>query len=164
MKKAKNPILVILSILFLSLFIILPPLFRTYMKENDMVTKPPVKDKIQILKCYKYFKEEFYRVSSSVRYKNDLIDSNTIIYEKVEQVPDDVLDNQSITVNEEYALFKSLNNVDISTEGTATIIKIDQSLIDNNLDNSHLPNYYQPLEEQRLFYESMGYTCNELDS
>lgn len=165
MKKEKSPILVIVCILFLSSFIILPPVFRAYIPNDDIVVEsPPVQDKIQVLKCNKYFKEELFKVSSSVKYRNDLIEENTITYEKIEKVPDDVSPNTSITVEEEYNMFKSLNNIDISTEEKVTIVKIDQDLIDNNSEHSNLLNYYQSLENQKLYYEDMEYTCNVLES
>ena len=103
-------------------------------------------------------------MSSSVKYRNDLIEENTITYEKIEKVPDDVSPNTSITVEEEYNMFKSLNNIDISTEEKVTIVKIDQDLIDNNSEHSNLLNYYQSLENQKLYYEEMEYTCNVLES
>ena len=103
-------------------------------------------------------------MSSSVKYRNDLIEENTITYEKIEKVPDDVSLNTSITVEEEYNMFKSLNNIDISTEEKVTIVKIDQDLIDNNSEHSNLLNYYQSLENQKLYYEEMEYTCNVLES
>lgn len=165
MKKEKSPILVITCILFLSAFIILPPIFRAYIPNDDIVIEPPAaQDKIQVLKCNKYFKEELFKVSSSVKYRNDLIEENTITYERVEKLPGDVSSNTSITVEEEYNMFKSLNNIDISTEEKITIVKIDQDLIDNNPDHSNLLNYYQSLENQKLYYEEMGYTCNTLES
>lgn len=165
MKKEKSPILVIACILFLSTFIILPPVFRSYIPDSDVVIdSPPVQDKIQVLKCNKYFKEELFKVSSSVKYRNDLIEVNTITYEKLEKFPDGVSSNTSITVEEEYNMFKSLNNIDISTEGKITIVKVDQDLIDNNPDDSNLLNYYQSLENQKVYYEDMGYICNILKS
>ena len=165
MKKEKSPILVIVCILFLSSFIILPPVFRAYIPNDDnLIESPPVQDKKQVLKSKKYFKEELFKVSSSVKYRNDLIEENTITYEKIEKVPDDVSPNTSITVEEEYNMFKSLNNIDISTEERVTIVKIDQDLIDNNSEHSNLLNYYQSLENQKLYYEEMEYTCNVLES
>ena len=165
MKKEKSPILVIVCILFLSSFFIFAPVFRAYIPNDDIVVEsPPVQDKIQVLKCNKYFKEELFKVSSSVKYRNDLIEENTITYEKIEKVPDDVSPNTSITVEEEYNMFKSLNNIDISTEEKVTIVKIDQDLIDNNSEHSNLLNYYQSLENQKLYYEEMEYTCNVLES
>lgn len=165
MKKEKSPILVIACILFLSAFIILPPVFRAYIPNDDItVEPPPARDKIHLLKCNKYFKEELFKVSSNVKYRNHVIEENTITYEKVEKVSDDISPNTSITVEEEYNMFKSLNNIDISTEEKITIVKIDQDLIDNNPEHSNLLNYYQSLENQKLYYEEMGYTCNVLES
>lgn len=164
MKKEKSPILVIGCILLLSTFIILPPLFRFLLPNTSVVTENPIQEKLQVLKCSKYFKQELYKVSSSVKYKNGLIDTNTITYEKLTQVPDDTLDNISITVGEEYNMFSSLNGVDIIENGTTTIVKINQSLIDNNLSNPNLLNYFQSLENQQIYYENMGYTCTVLES
>ena len=51
MKKEKSPILVIVCILFLSSFIILPPVFRAYIPNDDIVVEsPPVQDAINILR------------------------------------------------------------------------------------------------------------------
>lgn len=163
MKKEKSPFLVICCILFLSLFIALPPIFRMMIPSKDIVVEKTPQDKIEFLKCNKYFKSELYKVSSSVKYKNELIDSNTITYEKVEKIPEGVEEDSSITVKEEFQMFQSLNNIDITENDDTMIIRVDQNLMDQNLEVEELLNYYQSLENQQAFYENRGYTCNRLN-
>lgn len=162
MKKEKSPILVICCILFLSFFIALPPLFRMMIPEKDIVVEKETKDKIVFLKCSRYYKTDLYKVSSSVKYKNELIDSNTITIEKIKKTPEGVEDIPGTTIQEEYQMFQSLNNIDITETEDTTIIRVDQNLMDSNLENEELLNYYQSLENQQAFYEGRGYTCNLL--
>lgn len=162
MKKEKSPILVFSCILFLLLLIILPPIFRTYIPKKKIEDSNQIK--LEVLKCYKYFKQELYKVSTSTKYKNNEIDTNTITYEKLEQIPVDVADNTSITVNQEYTMLSSLQNVNITTNDNITIVKIDKNLINSNPANPNLLSYFQTLDNQQFYYESMGYTCNVIEN
>lgn len=167
MKKEKSPILVISCILLLLTFIVLPPLFRYLIpRPSDITTKKNVvKKQLQVLKCSKYFPEELYLESISVKYKDGIIDTNTISYKKIDQVPEGVLPNTSIKVSDEYNMFNSLKNIKVNNNNTDLItVTIDQELINDNKENTDLINYYQDLTEEQSFYENMGYTCNVLES
>lgn len=164
MKKEKSPVLVFCCIIFLLSFIILPPFFRSTNPKEQAVNINGNQVKLKVLKCNKYFKQELYKVSTSTKYINNVIDTNTITYEKVEQIPAEVLDNTSITVSQEYGMLSSLQNINISNNGNLTIVKIDKNIINSNSGNLELLKYYQDITKQRGFYESMGYTCNVLES
>ncbi len=166
MKKEKSPILVISCILLLLTFIVLPPLFRYLIpRPSDITTKNNVvKKQLQVLKCSKYFPEELYLESISVKYKDGIIDTNTISYKKIDQVPEGVLPNTSIKVSDEYNMFNSLKNIKVNNNNDLVTVTIDQELINDNKENTDLINYYQALEEEQSFYENMGYTCNVLES
>lgn len=159
MKKEKSPILVIICILVLLIFIVLPPLFRKYIPKPEIDNSQVNKVSLKVLKCEKYFKEELYHVTSDSKYKNNQIDNNKIVYEKLQQVPEGVNNNTSITVLEEFNMFNTLNNVSIDINDTIATVNINQNLINSNPDNERLLNYFQPIEEQKSYYESMGYNC-----
>lgn len=165
MKKEKSPVLVISCILLLSAFIILPPLFRYLVpKEINTKTKNAQTKKLQVLKCSKYFPEELYLESINVKYRDGVIDTNTITYKKVEQIPDGVAANSSIKVSDEYNMFTSLKNIEINNNNDLITVIINQKLLDNNLENTNLKNYFQDLTLEQTFYENMGYTCSILES
>ena len=98
MKKGKSPVLVICCIIFLLCFIVIPPFFRAYIPKEKVIVNPAGNEKLEVLQCSKYFAEELYKVSSNTKYRNSTIDTNTITYEKLDQVPDDTASNSSITV------------------------------------------------------------------
>ncbi len=164
MKKERSVVLVICCIIFLLSFIVLPPFFRSYIPKEKTIVGTSEQPKLKILQCSKYFKEELYKVSSNTKYINDAISVNTITYEKLDQVPEDSVPNSSITVSEELNLFKALNNVDIEVNDTTTVVTVNQDLVDNNPDHIDLLNYYQSLDDQKNYYETIGYKCNILES
>ena len=57
MKKEKSPILVILTIFFLSLFIILPPTFRKLVPKEE---KKKTISKLTVVICNKMYTSELY--------------------------------------------------------------------------------------------------------
>ena len=183
MKREKSPILVVTCMLFLLVFIIVPPVFRKYIpKQVDTTNTEKVKNTIQILKCNKTFNDELYKVNSSTKYIDDKIVSNTIRYQKIDNTQITNSDNNQnnnanadvvtidegtsgVTVNDEYNYFSSLSDINITSNSTLTTVVINKKSLESNSSETTLKNYYQDsISSQKKFYENMGYTCNILES
>lgn len=169
MKKERSPILVFSCMLILLLFIILPPVLRKYIpnEENNNTNTSVIRDKLTILNCNRTFADELYNVISKTKYVNNYIDNNTITYQKLTETPtveNSNIPTNPITVANEAALFSSLTGVNIQVNEPYTIVTINKDLIDSNQGNQQIVNYFQDIDNQRNYYESMGYTCNILES
>lgn len=69
------------------------------------------------------------------------------------------------TVKDELNYFKSLNNINVKEEESQITILINKKSITDNADDMRLINYFQDkLSNQQAYYESIGYTCNVLES
>lgn len=89
MKKERNPLVVILSIFFLSLFVILPPTFRNLIpREESNIPSNGTNRSLVIVSCNKIYEDELYKVVSKSKYVNGKLNSNTITYTKLEQTAD----------------------------------------------------------------------------
>lgn len=183
MKREKSPILVVICMLFLLIFIIVPPVFRKYIpKQIDTNSTEKVKNTIKILKCNKTFSNEFYQVNSSTKYVDDKIVSNTIRYQKIDSTQNNNSENNQnsnsnednvtlddaasvVTVNDEYNYFSSLSDINITSNDSLTTVVINKKSLESNDSETTLKNYYQDsISSQKKFYENMGYTCNILES
>lgn len=171
MKKEKSPVLVILTIFFLALFIILPPVFRKLVPKEEK--KTPV-SKLTLVICNKTYSNEFYRVNSKTRFNSDGTITNTITYSKINdaqitQDTEQVQENATNEVEEELTYFKSIPNLDIvdSNDGTntSTIVTINQSEVEDHPTEGKLISYLNDTpESQKKFYQDLGYVCNIVES
>ena len=176
MKKEKSPILVILTIFFLSLFIILPPTFRKLVPKEE---KKKTISKLTVVICNKMYTSELYRVNSKTKYDSDGTIVNTITYtvidasqiqqnteqsiENYEQVQENNDTTDSIAAELNY--FKSIPNLDIVDSVGSTVVTINQREIDSHPTESKLISYLSDNpKSQKSFYEELGYTCNIIES
>lgn len=166
MKKEKSPVLVISCILFLLMFIILPPVFRKYIpKEAD--DRNLNLDKLEILTCTKTSVSEMYKIISKCKYRNGIFESNTIEIEKLLEISAETngIDAPStITIASENANLASINGINSTVNNNLITYVIDNNLIQNNSNNEILKKYIQNLTEQKNMYESLSYTCNIMES
>ena len=174
MKKEKSPVLVILTIFFLSLFVILPPIFRKALPKQEQLEKQ-TDNKLVILVCSNVFAEESYRVVSKTKYLNNNTISNVITYSKLvneQNVPTDTNvetsntqeSEKQNTVLNELKYFKSIPNLDIVDSNTNIIITINAKSIDNNPNEEQLKKYFNSITIQQKFYKDLGYKCNIIES
>lgn len=172
MKKRKNPVLVISVIIILSLFIILPPTLRSfYPKPIDQPTDPKKKKIVEILTCQKTSTQEQYKVNSKIKYVNQIAEENVITYtkiaadteqQKVEEQADLAISPK--TIAEELALFQTIATLTVVNNDPETIVTITADDIAENDANSDFMNYLLPIEDQKVFYISQGYTCKSTKS
>ncbi len=218
MKKERNPILVVLCMILLLAVIAIPPTLRKLIPREEIPSQKEEKNSIAVLKCSKTFKEEQYEEMATTKYINGKISTNRILYQKIEELPEDKKENATNenqgdtteipsdtpntipevtnppteesnngveqtpttpdvetpensessvfkTVNEALAYFKSLNNINIKETDSKINILINKKSITDNADDMKLVNYFQDkLSDQQSYYESIGYTCNILES
>lgn len=168
MKKEKSPIIVILSIVFLSLFIILPPTFRALVpKELTKQNNTNGNGELVVLICNKIYSSELYRVSSRTKYINGVPSSNTINYTKIEATAETTQQNSDnkLSVNDDITYFKSIPNMNVNETDNFISVMIDKEVINNNSSEERLKKYLNDdISKQQDFYKSLGYTCNKIKS
>lgn len=159
-QKEKSPVLVISTIIFLALFIILPPLFRTLFPKDTSSNEGTTKV-FSLLTCTKT-SVDGYTITSKVKYTDDNPDRNTIIYTKIPQSEqqETLPTTTTRTATEEITFFKAITDIQvIEGENNMTII-IKEDNINNNSNNIELANYLLPQKKQQEYYEEQEYTCS----
>ena len=170
MKKEKSPILVISCILFLFLFIILPPVFRKYIPKEEAKKDNQIESKqeLSILQCSRIFPTDLYQVTAKVKYINGSISTNTITYRKIETVPDDYqepVEETPLVLMDEYNYLTNLPNIEKKAEEPNPILVINSNTIKNNDSDENLKLYFQDdITKQEEFYKEKGYTCNTMEA
>lgn len=171
MKKEKSPVLVIFCIIFLSLFIILPPTFRTLIPknlvddiDNNMSSSNP---KLIIINCNKIYPNELYQVNSKTKFVNNKA-TNIITYQKLETLPDNYVSStipDTSTAESEITYFKGIQNIKIEESENMIRFTIDDSLLNSNQTDTTLSNHLATdPDTQKVNYENLGYTCNRMES
>ncbi len=169
MKKERNPIVVLLTMFFLSLFIILPPTFRSLIPKDETPATPDI-PKLAIVKCNKVFSQELYQVVSKTKYVDGFPVNNIITYEKLTSLPDGTQEaadtaSQTPTVAEELTYYKGIPNLEITEEGAITTVIINKKIINANPTEQYLKERLNSAAaRQKVFYSDLGYRCNIMES
>ena len=169
MKKERSPITVLFTIFFLSLFIILPPTFRSLIPKDETPATPEI-PKLAIVKCSKVYSQELYQVISKTKYIDGQPVNNIITYEKLEQLPDGYTDSTPVgdssqSVLEELTYYKGIPNLNLTEEGPNTTIIIDKKIINANPTEQFLKERLNAsAARQKVFYSDLGYRCNVMES
>lgn len=160
-KKPKSPILVFATMIFLLMFIVLPPLFRNLFPVEEIAEE--VK-KDYMLTCIKVSTSENLRVVSKISYIDNVPMSNEIVYMPYAASSDEAaindVDENILTAAEELALFRKSEGVLIADEDLNVVVSINEEVINNNSENLELANFLLPaVLEQQEYYEGQGYSC-----
>ncbi len=169
MKKSKPPVLVILCMFLLLLLIVVPPIFRKYIpKENQQINNKV--NTIQILSCNKTFSDNIHKGSSTSKYINDEIITNTINFTIINNPTTNNTpyqnNNQSssdTTYEQEYQKLTTLKDINIKVNDNVTNMVIDKKIYNKNKNNENIDNYYNPIEIQKENYELLGYKCQIIE-
>ena len=173
MKKEKSPILVIFCMLLLLLLIVIPPIFRKYIPKEEV--KISNTKHISLLKCNKAFSDNIHTVTSTSKYINNKLITNTIKFttnineginaavENNESVPNPNANTQEHSYDEEYQNLISMKSANVVTNDNVTTIVIDEKIANENRGSDGIMYYFQPLENQKGFYGYMGYTCSVIE-
>lgn len=164
-KKEKSPILVFMTIAFLAMFIVLPPVFRA-VSPKQVVTESK---KIILLSCEKISAVENYKITSKITYEKSKPVKNVINYLTYVASPGEGEfvgsgDVYVKTAAEEIALFRSFSDIKINENDTSISVTLKTENIENNSSNLELANYLQSnIDQQEMFYMSQGYSCEVLN-
>lgn len=171
MKKEKPFILVILCMFFLLLLIVIPPVFRKYIPKEEV--KISNTKQIKLLTCNKVFSDNIHTASSTSKYINNKLITNTIKFTTNinEGINSSVQNNETVpnpniqehSYDEEYQNLINLKNVNVTTVNNITTVVIDEKIADANKGSDGIMYYFQSFENQKGFYGYMGYTCSVIE-
>ena len=168
MKKEKSNFVVYLVMLLLLSFIVVPPLFRKLMPKQIVPSTETTIDDIAILNCNKTDSDGVLTASMSIRYRNGVLENNIVKFTKndagtIQENQTIEQENSTITVLNEYNNFMSFEFLNPVTAENITTVTLTTDLASQDATN-FLSNYLQNIDEQKLYCESIGYTCNILRS
>ena len=161
-KKPISPNIVFATILFLLMFIALPPYFRFMFPKEEVVVDTSKK---YTLVCSKVSVNEKMRIVSKIDYEDHAPVINKITYMPYAADDTDVINKESankvLSAAEELALFRKVEGILIKDVKLTTVVTIEKANIDANQDNLDLLNFFLPtFEEQMTYYQGQGYSCN----
>ena len=163
-KKEKGNALIYIAIFLLSLFIILPPLFRTMFKVDKEPKTEQKKSKSNTPELVCKYNKYNYSIKATTTYekgeatKVELIYTNNA-YEGNDNVDDKVLAKQK-AIDAEIEKFKGLIGAEYSSEGFTTKITIPREALDSNEDKD-LPSRFADVDSVKKYYEDLEYNCKE---
>lgn len=160
MNDDKKSIVVILGMVFLSMLIILPPLFRLLFPKITVENKKENLDKLEILTCDRTISNSDYSTHVEVIYQNNEIEQNQITYTKIDEATKATANTGTITPEEESSYLSKLNNIDVKSDENTYVITLNKKSLEDNPNDQNLINYIQPLSEQEKFYSELGYSCS----
>ena len=163
-KKPKSPILVFATMIFLLMFIVLPPLFRSLFPEEEIVEEVKVTEKDYLLTCSKVSVAENIRIESNISYVEGLPISNHISYMPYAASSDEDIQNDTsenvLMAAEELAIFRGIEGVLMTDSNGGIEVSIEKDVIDSHSDNFEFANFLLPTgDEQQEYYEGQGYSC-----
>lgn len=170
MKKEKSPVLVIFCIFLLSLFVILPPTFRSLFpkEEKNNTQNNQQTKKIVIVNCNKIYPNELYQVNSRTKYVTNSDPVNTMSFTKLDVLPENytpVAETTPMSVLDELTYLKSIPNIQYVENQNITTFTLDNTIISSMPEDNKLSSYLADTDTtQKQTYESLGYTCNILES
>lgn len=165
-KKPKSPIIVLMTMIFLSMFIILPPVFRMAIPKEEIVEEKP--KIITGLFCERVSVSESKKVTTKITYEDGNPVENVITY--IEYVPtvEDVANNSDnmadMTISAELVYFKGIQGIDIVEKASQVVVKVTYLDIVNNPQEVELTKYLSEREVMIANYEAQGYSCTKSSS
>ena len=153
-------------IIFLSIFIIMPPLCRVVFKEEEEVIEdvPAQVDALSDgkLVCTKNYVNTGLEITSTSTYEGGSIITNIISIKNPILTSDGLTDAGVSEYNEYTTLFSELLNVPVSNQvidGNTLIITLDKNVKDALGDNDQIVNQMQDSLSLQNSYEVNGYSC-----
>lgn len=168
-KKPVSTSTVLLAIIFLAIFIVMPPLCRVlYPKEETTGTSdiPPEEETIPPgLTCSKDYSALGYNLMSTSSHQDGNIIANDLMATVIPLSGENATQEENIEFT---TLFKSI----IDGMDPTTVQKTDTfqefTLTSANLDfiekNSNVSAQWKPKEELRAYYEELGFSCTDSDN
>ena len=175
-KKTVSATTVFITIAFLAMFIILPPVTRIlYAEEDDLVQESIEENKEEeeavldtyTLVCTKEYTNVPLIISSKSTYTGREIETNEITFENANNIldanalTDPNAQKEATEFLETLNIFKDLDTEHRNTTGSTTIITLDSEFISSLSDNTVLSNHFQDKYAHQDYYEENGFTCME---
>ena len=145
---------------FLTLMIILPPLFRMMFPKQIEDKNNKTLNRIEILSCERTISNSNYSTSVKVTYKNSQIEQNVITYMKIDDSIKSGASRGDLSPEEESSYFSKLNDIDIVNNESSVIVTLNKKSLENNSNDRNLSNYLQTIDKQEAFYSELGYSCS----
>ena len=162
-KAPKSPLVVVATMMFLAMFIIVPPLLRAYMPKEETETKVVIEK--HNLYCEKVAVKDKKKITADVFYENGIAVKNKVIF--MDYTPDaDEKDSDKGNMNVEHEILflKSIVGVDIDDNASQTAITwTQQNAIDNPM-NIELLNYIGAEDVVTNYFESNGFACSKINN
>ena len=182
-------LLVYIAMFLLVLVIALPPIFRVALKDEEETT-PKVKA-VTALMCRRSVTTDLtqYNISVNSAYKDDL-ERVTFVYRtspitdtETQVTPDQtpVQDNTQVqtpdatttpeqptvpvsdsVIQEEINILKAIPGIVTEDSENETRLVITKQAASNFEEGSTYKNYFQGIDEQQAYFESIGYSCSIL--
>lgn len=165
-KSPKNPILVVLTIIFLSLFIILPPVFRAYLPKEPGYVEPEIVKRT--LYCEKISVVESKKITMKISYEDGVAVKNVLTFLNYTPTTDEIVNDAGIvpekTVVQEINYLKAIAGVNVNENSSQTVIEITRQNVVDNPTMPELGSYLEGMTEATERFESLGFTCSEVDN
>lgn len=158
-KKPISPILVILAIVFLAVFIVVPPLFRVM---YPVEVEEPM-DTAHILTCTRVSIKNNYLVTNKVTYNNDSPTKNVVTFDPYVPTDDDMAnaDVNELAASDELAIFSNNGSITVAEEAGKFTLTLTPEVMATAGDAGDVSNYFLPSSsEQQTYLAGIGYSCS----
>ncbi len=164
-KKPKSTIVVLATMIFLAMFIVLPPLFRIYFPKEEIVEE---KDAVlSTLSCERVSPTEALKITMKILYEDSVPVNNTITYISYAPTPEEIVNDPGsmtdMTAQAEINYFKSIADIEITENVSQTIVIITDEDVSNNPEQIQLTNYLADSDVMTSNFEAQGYICTMTD-
>lgn len=157
-KKEKSPIVVFATILFLSMFIILPPVFRAMFPKEQ-----PTEVVKTFLVCEKISVKEKMKAVSKVTYEDGMAINNKMTFSNYTPTEEELAASGEIeltqTIESEMTYLKTVSGVKKDIKDGIVVVDITLDLIKKHPDELQLNDYLLDAELVTSFLESNDYLC-----
>ena len=188
MKKETNNIVIYVCMIFLLLFIVIPPVLRQFVPREQVEENTEKKDKLVLLTCNKTSDDGLYTINAKSKFNNGEPTTVTIMYQLKNSVQEDLNDSQEpsvegevpsadATLPEENAtqttvaiadpaltVFRGLVDAEVKEDANSFSVIMTKKTLESNSEMKDLNNYFNVLSNQRKYYESLAFTCTKLES
>ena len=161
-KAPKSPLVVVATMMFLAMFIIVPPLLRAYMPKEETETKVTIEKKN--LYCEKVAVNAKKKITVDIFYENGIAVKNKVIFMDYTPSPSEVDSGRGNMIVEHEMLFlKSIVGADIEENASQTAITLTQQSVIDNPMNVDLLNYLGAEDVVTEYFGSNGFVCSLID-
>lgn len=154
-KKEKSTLVVLLTIIFLSTFIIFPPLFRSLFEEMEVYEE--MHSELLVLNCTKDVALENIRASARAVYANGEFRNTMLTFIYMPELSELELAESEYSALLEIEEFRNILDINLEEIDDRVTIRLDAS---HSIHESELiRNHIQDIDSLRNHYELLGFVC-----